>query len=175
VSGSSGNVLAYEYILDIFDVYIEEYYNSLPETQEPSGHPHMNLWNGNVFPNIEFGFTHSSGGYNTVFRNYVKLAEAAWLTTRLASHSSDYVSLQYALWYLMNPGSESTSFGDVQHWLDLAAANSNVGPVTLTGQVQEFIIRTPEPGTLALLICGRRARCIFFTPTNCTRLTGYPG
>jgi hypothetical protein len=116
----------------------------------------MNLWNGNVFPNIEFDFTHSSDGYNTVFRNYVKLAEAAWLTTRFASHSSDYVSLQYVLWYLMNPGSESTSFGDVQHWLDLTAANygsidsnqfaiiTNVGPVTLTGQVQEFIIRTPE-------------------------------
>jgi len=50
--------------------------------------------------------------------------------------------------------------------LDLAAANhgfidpsqfaiiTNVGPLRLTGQVQEFIIRTPEPGTLALLLCG---------------------
>ncbi len=93
-------------------------------------------------------------------------AEAAWLTTQFASNSSDYVSLQYALWDLMNPGSEPTSYGNVQHWLDLAAANygsidpsqfaiiTNVGPVTLTGQVQEFIIRTPEPGTLALLLCG---------------------
>ena len=92
-------------------------------------------------------------------------AEAAWLTTQFASNSSDYVSLQYALWDLMNPGSEPTSYGNVQHWLDLAAANygsidpsqfaiiTNVGPVTLTGQVQEFIIRTPEPGTLALLLC----------------------
>jgi hypothetical protein len=33
----------------------------------------MNLWEGNVFPNIEFDFTHGSGGYNTVFRNYVNL------------------------------------------------------------------------------------------------------
>jgi len=93
-------------------------------------------------------------------------AEAAWLTTQFASNSSDYVSLQYALWDLMNPGSEPTSYGNVQHWLDLAAVNygsidpsqfeiiTNVGPVTLTGQVQEFIIRTPEPGTLALLLCG---------------------
>ncbi len=93
-------------------------------------------------------------------------AEAAWLTTQFGSNSSDYVSLQHALWDLMNPGSEPTSYGNVQHWLDLAAANygsidpsqfaiiTNVGPVTLTGQVQEFIIRTPEPGTLALLLCG---------------------
>lgn len=90
--------------------------------------------------------------------------EAAWLTTQFASHTSDYVSLQYALWDLMNPGSEPTSYGDVQNWLDLAAKNyktidpsafqivTNVGPVTLTGQVQEFIIRTPEPSTLLLLV-----------------------
>ncbi|HET8925018.1 MAG TPA: hypothetical protein VFN26_18705 [Candidatus Acidoferrum sp.] len=96
-------------------------------------------------------------------------AEAAWLTTKFANHPSDYVSLQYALWDLMNPGSEPTSYGNVQNWLNLAAANygsinlsefavvTNIGPVTLTGQVQEFIVRTPEPGTLALLICGMLA------------------
>ena len=33
------------------------------------------------------------------------------------------------------------------------------GPLTLTGQVQEFIVPTPEPGTLALLICGMLAVC----------------
>lgn len=97
----------------------------------------------------------------------VLYSEAAWLTTQFASHSSDLVSLQYALWDLMNPGSEPTSYGDVQNWLNLAAANygsinpgqfaivTNVGPLTLTGQVQEFIIiRTPEPGALVLLACG---------------------
>lgn len=96
----------------------------------------------------------------------VLYAEAAWLSTQFASNPSDYVSLQYALWDLMNPGSEPTSYGNVQHWLDLAAANygsidpsqfailTNVGPLQLTGQVQEFIIRTPEPGALALLLCG---------------------
>jgi len=103
----------------------------------------------------------------------VLYGEAAWLTTQFASNPSDYVSLQYALWDLMNPGSEPTSYGNVQHWLDLAAANygsinpsqfaiiTNVGPVTLTGQVQEFIIRTPEPGTLALLLCGLLALTVF--------------
>src|SRR6266850_7609548 len=96
----------------------------------------------------------------------VLYAEAAWLTTQFASHSSDYVSLQYALWDLMNPGSEPTSYGNVQHWLDLAAANygfidpsqfvvvTNVGPLQLKGQVQEFIVRAPEPGALAFLLCG---------------------
>jgi len=103
----------------------------------------------------------------------VLYAEAAWLTTQFASNPSDYVSLQYALWDLMNPGSEPTSYENVQHWLDLAAANygsinpsqfaiiTNVGPVTLTGQVQEFIIRTPEPGALALLLCGLLALTVF--------------
>jgi hypothetical protein len=70
VSGSSGNVLAYNYALD---AYMGEYHNSLPETQNHAAHPYMNLWEGNVFSNIEFDFTHGSGGYNTVFRNYVNL------------------------------------------------------------------------------------------------------
>jgi hypothetical protein len=108
-------------------------------------------------------------------------AEAAWLTTQFASHSSDYVSLQYALWDLMNPGSEPTSYGNVQYWLDLAAANyasidpsqfaivTNVGPLQLTGQVQEFIIRTPEPGTLALLFCGLLALTLLTPPRRIVR------
>jgi hypothetical protein len=99
----------------------------------------------------------------------VLYAEAAWLTTQFASNPTDYVSLQYALWDLMNPGSEPTSYGNVQHWLNLAGANygsidrsqfdvvTNVGPLSLTGQVQEFVIRTPEPSPLALLLCGMLA------------------
>jgi len=97
--------------------------------------------------------------------------EAAWLTTQFASHPTDYVSLQYAIWDLLNPGSELTSYGDVQTWLDRAAHNyndgsinygdfsivTNVGPLSMTGQVQEYIVRTPEPGTLALLLCGLTA------------------
>ncbi|MGA7028021.1 MAG: PEP-CTERM sorting domain-containing protein, partial [Candidatus Acidiferrales bacterium] len=62
------------------------------------------------------------------------------------------------------------------YWLNLAALNynpandgnfeivTNVGPVALTGQVQEFIVDTPEPatllqlgvGVLALLFLARR-------------------
>jgi hypothetical protein len=108
--------------------------------------------------------------------------EAAWLATQFASHTSDYVSLQYALWDLMNPGSEPTTYGDVQNWLNLAALNyktidpsnfeivTNVGPVTLTGQVQEFIIRTPEPGTALLLLIGLASISLLLvrrTATSC--------
>jgi hypothetical protein len=42
----------------------------------------------------------------------------------------------------------------------LFEAVTNSGPLTLTGQVQEFIVQTPEPGTLALLICGMLALCV---------------
>jgi hypothetical protein len=98
--------------------------------------------------------------------------EAAWLTTQFASHPGDLVNLQYALWDIMNPGARGNGNSDVQNWLTMASLNygtvnlnnfevvTNVGPLTLTGQVQEFIVQTPEPGTLALLICGMLALCV---------------
>jgi len=98
--------------------------------------------------------------------------EAAWLTTQFASNPGDLVNLQYALWDIMNPGLRGTGNADVQNWLFLASQNygainlsnfeivTNVGPLTLTCQVQEFIVPTPEPGTLALLICGMLALCV---------------
>jgi len=117
----------------------------------------------NGFANTRYGGVAGS----PVFGNAgVVYQEAAWLTTQFASHQSDYVSLQYALWDLMNPGSEPTSYGDVAWWLNQAGSNyssinlssfeivTNTGNLALTGQVQEFIVPTPEPGTLALLLCG---------------------
>ena len=98
--------------------------------------------------------------------------EAAWLTTQFASNPGDLVNLQYALWDIMNPGVRGNGNADVQNWLLLASQNygsinlnnfeivTNVGPLTLTGQVQEFIVPTPEPGTLALLACGMLALCM---------------
>jgi hypothetical protein len=98
--------------------------------------------------------------------------EAAWLTTQFASNPGDLVNLQYALWDIMNPGSRGNGNADVQNWLWLASQNygtidlnnfeivTNCGPLTLTGQVQEFIVRTPEPGTLTLLICGMLAASV---------------
>jgi hypothetical protein len=70
LSGSSGNVFAYNLLLD---AYMGEYPNSLPETNTHAAHPFMNLWEGNVTPNIEFDFAHGSGSHNTLFRNSITL------------------------------------------------------------------------------------------------------
>jgi hypothetical protein len=70
LSGASGNVLAYNYAVD---PYMGEFPNSLPETQSHEAHPYMNLFEGNVYPNVELDFTHGSGGQQTVFRNYLNM------------------------------------------------------------------------------------------------------
>lgn len=111
---------------------------------------------------------------SSVFNNAAILyQEAAYLTTQFASHPGDFVSLQYAIWDLMNPGAEPTSYGNVAYWLQDAAKNyqsidpsqfsvvTNVGPLAMRGQVQEFIVRTPEPGTIALVLVGMIAMAIF--------------
>jgi hypothetical protein len=117
----------------------------------------------NGFSNTRYGGVPSSPVFSTAPVDY---QEAAWLTTQFASHPGDYVSLQYALWDLMNPGSEPTTYGDVAWWLNQAGLNyssinpnnfeivTNTGNLALTGQVQEFLVQTPEPSTMALLLCG---------------------
>jgi hypothetical protein len=70
MTGSSGNVLAYNYLLDD---YMGEYHNSLPESTTHGAHPYMNLWEGNVMGNVEFDNAHGSSSHNTLFRNYVSL------------------------------------------------------------------------------------------------------
>jgi len=107
--------------------------------------------------------------------------EAAWLVAQFDSHPGDYVSLQYALWNLMSPTSASAgSLGfagsdgiTVAQWLAMAAAGhsnidlsnfqivTNVGPLGYTGQVQEFVVRTPEPATIFLLLVGVGAIFLF--------------
>ncbi len=122
-----------------------------------------NALNTNNFSNTRYGGVSTS----SVFANpTVAYEEVAWLTTQFASHSADYVSLQYAIWDIMNPGSEPTAYGNVQYWLTQAGLNygsispnnfsivTNTGKLTLTGQVQEFIVQTPEPSALVLLCCG---------------------
>ena len=69
--GGSGNVWAYNYILD---PYMGEYHNSLPENDDHGAHPYMDLFEGNVTPNIELDHAHGSNSHNTLFRNYVNLA-----------------------------------------------------------------------------------------------------
>ena len=131
-----------------------------------------NLGSGN-FSNTRYG---SVGAGQLGTTPAIAYAEAAWLVSQFASHSNDYVNLQYALWDIMNPGSSGYASGvlnpDVQQWLTWAGEYygtvdlsdyevvTNCGPLTLTGQVQEFIIQTPEPGTLALLLCGLLALAV---------------
>ena len=125
--------------------------------------------NTNNFSQTRYG---SVAGSAVLSNPALAYEEAAWLTTQFASNPGDLVNLQYALWDIMNPGSRGNGNSDVANWLLLASEDygtinlsdfeivTNVGPLTLTGQVQEFIVQTPEPGTLALLICGMLALCV---------------
>ena len=121
------------------------------------------------FSQTRYGGVSTSAVYNNPAVAY---EEAAWLVTQFASNQNDLVNLQYALWDIMNPGSRGNGNSDVQNWLLLASEDygsinpynfeivTNVGPLCLTGQVQEFIVQTPEPATLALLLCGLLALAI---------------
>lgn len=116
----------------------------------------------------------SNTRYGGVADAQVLYEEAAWLSTQFAANpQSDWVAIQYAMWDLFDSNAPSTG---AAYWLNLAALNynpandgnfeivTNVGPVALTGQVQEFIVDTPEPatllqlgvGVLALLFLARR-------------------
>jgi hypothetical protein len=135
------------------------------------------VWNANVTSLSSGNFSNTRYGNGSVNPNLGSMnpqtlyEEAAWLVTQFASHSGDYVSLQYALWDLMTPGAEPTNFANADHttvaqWLALAAANygqinpanfmiiTNTGTLTYKGQVQEFIVQTPEPATAVLLLIG---------------------
>ena len=119
--------------------------------------------NTSNFSNTRYGGVSTSAVFNNPTVAY---EEASWLVTQFASNPGDLVNLQYALWDIMNPRARGNGNSDVQNWLLLASENygsvnpynfeivTNCGPLTLTGQVQEFIVQTPEPGTLALLLCG---------------------
>jgi hypothetical protein len=137
------------------------------------------VWDANVTSLASGNFSNTRYGNGNVNPNLVVMninpqtlyEQAAWLVTQFASHPGDYVSLQYALWDLMTPNAEPLNFANadgttVAQWLDLAAANygqinpanfmiiTNTGTLAYTGQVQEFIVQTPEPATAVLLLIG---------------------
>jgi hypothetical protein len=70
LSGGSGNVFAYNYMID---PYMGEDPNYLPDGRTHGAHPYMNLWEGNVQPQFEQDHTHGSTSHNTFFRNYYNL------------------------------------------------------------------------------------------------------
>jgi hypothetical protein len=135
------------------------------------------VWTANVTDLASGNLSNTRYGSSTDGNpNYVNSAtslklydEAAWLVSQFASHPTNYVSLQYALWDLMSPGAEPTTYTDgvkVSQWLTWAGQNygsinpanfeiiTNVGPLKYNGQVQEFIVQTPEPATIVLLLIG---------------------
>ncbi len=90
--------------------------------------------------------------------------EAAWLTTQYASNPNSYGDIQATIWQLFDPNAPTPSSG---YWLQMAENNytsldfsrydlvTNLGPVTATGQVQEFLIDpapVPEPSSLVLFL-----------------------
>ncbi len=135
------------------------------------------VWTANVTSMASGNFSNTRYGNGSVNPNLgstnplTLYEEGAWLVSQFGSHTNDYVSLQYALWDLMSPGAEPTSYvgGDgvsVAQWLKWAGQNyssinpsnfeivTNVGPLSYRGQVQEFIVQTPEPATIVLLLIG---------------------
>ncbi|MCL4522311.1 MAG: PEP-CTERM sorting domain-containing protein [Acidobacteria bacterium] len=127
------------------------------------------VWQANL-STITNGSNLSDTRYGSLPQGLALYQQAAWLISQFPTNSSDYVNLQYALWNLFNPSLAPDSSGS-NAWLALAAANfssinfanfrvvTNVAPVYLTGQVQEFIIivppgQVPEPATLALFGTG---------------------
>jgi hypothetical protein len=116
------------------------------------------------FSNTRFGSGISAANATILYE------EVAWLVSQFTpADQSQWVSIQHALWDLTDPGAGYT---DVGSWLtnsELASNYSTVNPsdfliVTNVGlnavgatQVQEFIVRTPEPSSLALLVSGMLA------------------
>jgi hypothetical protein len=137
------------------------------------------VWTANVTSLASGNFTNTRYGNPSVNTGLgssaaVLYQEAAWLVTQFSSHPGDYVSLQYALWNLMSPnnsnaGSLAYQNSDgitVASWLQMAGLNyaainpanfliiTNTGPLAYTGQVQEFLVMTPEPATFLLVLVG---------------------
>jgi hypothetical protein len=114
------------------------------------------ITNGSNLGNSRYG---SLPGALTLYQ------EAAWLITQFPNHPNDYVNLQYALWTLFDPSLAPHNAAS-NAWLVLAAANyqsinlsgfrviTNLPPVHMTGQVQEFITLVPVPEPASLLLLG---------------------
>jgi hypothetical protein len=116
--------------------------------------------------------------YYSLFTPEQLYEQAAWLTTQMGqfmgpgylSNSNDVnnlIAIQYAIWDLFDPNAPTNSAAEA--WILSAQENfgsinpnnfeilTNLPPVELSGQVQEFIVTTPEPGSIVLLGVGLAA------------------
>jgi hypothetical protein len=120
-------------------------------------------WEANITPLDGGNLSNTRWGGAVDLPNALTLyEEAAWLTTQYASNPNDYGDIQATIWQLFDPAAPSPSSN---YWAQQAALNyqsvdlaafeivTNVGPVTATGQVQEFLIDpapVPEPSSVLL-------------------------
>jgi hypothetical protein len=96
LSGTSGNVIAYNYMID---PYMGEDTNYLPDGRTHGAHPYMNLYEGNIRPNQELDHVHGSASHNTLFRNYYNLTSTNPSTGNLMTNGRFAVNLAYSINY----------------------------------------------------------------------------
>ena len=126
-------------------------------------------WTANVssFPNL----TNARFTGSNETQNYDEVAYLANTLFNIAgTDNAQADALQYAIWDIFDPAAIATStcFGAaaydcVSYWLQTAQnqqyyagefSNILIYTPQTTGNPQEFIVRTPEPGTLVLLFMG---------------------
>lgn len=130
-------------------------------------------WQANL-TTITSGSDLSNTRYGGVADALQKYQEIAWLDTQFAVQpTTQYGDIHATIWDFFDPQQAPTPSSD--YWLQMAKKNyqsinydnfrivTNVGPVKLTGQVQEFVTilsastpvtTTPEPGPALLVGAG---------------------
>jgi hypothetical protein len=107
--------------------------------------------------------------------NYEDVAYLSNILFNLSGNNAEADALQFAIWYIndtsdvtsflgaSNPFlTDSTDIYGVMYWVDQAEADASASDLSNMliytpqsgGDPQEFIVRTPEPGTLVLLFMG---------------------
>jgi len=148
MNGGSGNVFAYNYTVD---AYMGEYPNSLPDSITHAAHPYMNLWEGNVCPNMEFDFTHGSSSHNTLFRNYLNMTSTNPGTGRPMTGALYAVTIAYHNDYENVLGNVIGPFGpaNTARAYQLSADQDQAPCIYKLGYFDDGATPTPNPALSA--------------------------
>ncbi len=92
--GAIGNVIAYNFLNNI--QYDEPHWMIAGPCINHASHPSMNLWEGNIGPQIGNDFIHGSSSHNTVFR----CRSTGWRDAK-ATSNNNAVEFQYKNTYMM--------------------------------------------------------------------------